>query len=35
MIAIYENVPTGTTITLGNGKSGVQDSVVAIGIKEN
>lgn len=35
MTAIYENVPTGTTITLGNGKSGVFDSVVAIGIKEN
>lgn len=34
MVAIYENVPTGTTITLGNGKSGAQDSVVAIGIKE-
>lgn len=33
--AVYENVPSGTHITLGNGKAGAQDSVVAIGIKEN
>lgn len=33
--AVYENVPSGTHITLGNGKTGAQDSVVAIGIKEN
>lgn len=32
--AVYENVPSGTHITLGNGKTGAQDSVVAIGIKE-
>lgn len=32
--AIYENVPSGTTITLGNGKTGAQDSIVAIGINE-
>lgn len=33
-MAVYSNVPTGTTITLGNGLTNVQDSVVAIGIKE-
>ena len=32
--AVYENVPSGTTITLGNGKTGAEDSVVAIGINE-
>ena len=35
MTAIYENVPAGTTITLGNGRSNVSDSVVAIGINAN
>ena len=34
MVAVYENVPSGTSITLGNGKSGIEDAVVAIGIKE-
>ena len=32
--AVYENVPSGTTITLGNGETNAQDSVVAIGINE-
>lgn len=34
MVAVYSNVPSGASITLGNGKSGVEDAVVAIGIKE-
>ena len=34
MVAIYSNVPSGTSITLSNGKTGTEDAVVAIGIKE-
>lgn len=33
-IAVYSNVPSGTTITLGNRETGTIDSAVAIGINE-